>query len=142
MTNSTYVTVYEVPPSRLAAGAWSHELDRQIGEGDIHAAYSADRIGMGEPVRRPFAHAGCRWVCVGFGPGSAAWAYRLVHRSAFDGNPTTYREKLAPNNGDDARADPMGVYHGMVVRCGGDHLVLCGAPARFVAGLEPQLSLF
>ncbi|MGD9790583.1 MAG: hypothetical protein AB7Q00_12720 [Phycisphaerales bacterium] len=135
-------SVYSVLPSRLAPGAWSPELDRQIGEGDIHASYSADRIGLGLPLRRPFEHAGCRWVCVGFGPGPVAWAYRMVHPFAFEGVATTYTKKLASNHGDDARADPMGFYHAMAVRSGGEDLVLSGPPARFIAGHEPQLTLF
>lgn len=142
MTLTHSSTIREVPPSRLATGTWSHELDRQIGEGDIHASYSADRIGMGQPMRRPFIHGGSRWVCVGFGPGPQAEAYRLVHPSAFNGTPTTYAEKAHPNCGEDARTDPMGFYHGMRVRSGGEELVLCGPPVRFVVGQEAQRSLF
>lgn len=67
MTHTAEPTTIEVPPSRLAPGEWSHELIRQIGEGDIHASYSADRIAMSNAVRRPFQHAGARWVCVGIG---------------------------------------------------------------------------
>ena len=141
MTTRFTSTICEVPPSRLATGAWSPDLDRQIGEGDIHASYSADRIGMGQPVRRPFLHDGHRWVCVGFGPGPVAWAYRLVHPSVFEGTPTIYIKKVRPNGGDDARSDPMGFYHGMTVRSGGEELVLCGPQVSFVPGQEPQLSL-
>lgn len=137
-----HALTHEVPPSRLAPGTWSHELDRLIGVGDIHASYSGDRIGMDMPIRRPFLHEGLRWVCVGFTPGPVAQAYRLVHRSMFDGTPTTYSEKVDRNGGRDARSDPMGFYHGMRVRSGGEDLVLCGPPACFVAGQEPQLSLF
>lgn len=142
MTTITTSTTCEVPSSRLAVGSWSHELNRTIGEGDIHASYSADRIGMGQPIRRPFLHDGHRWVCVGFSPDLQAEAYRLVHASAFDGVPTTYAEKVALNRGDDARSDPMGFYHGMIVRSGGEQLVLCGPPVRFAEGQESQLSLF
>lgn len=142
MTVTTALTTVEVPPSRLATGAWSHELDRQISEGDIHISYSADRIGMGQPIRRPFIHEGFRWVCVGFGPGHIAQAYRLVHPSAFKGSPTTYAERVRPNGGEDARSDPMGFYHGVTVRSGGEDLVLCGPLVCFVAGEEPQFLLF
>ncbi len=45
-----------VDPSRLASGQWCHKAEKQIGEGDIRASYSADRIGMSQPVRRP-------WCC-------------------------------------------------------------------------------
>ena len=135
-------SIREVPPSRLATGTWSHELDRQTGEGDIHASYSADRIGMGQPIRRPFMYEGLRWVCVSFRPGPEAEAYRLVHPAAFSGAPISYTEKVSRNQGDDARADPMGFYHGMTARSGGEDLVLCGPPVRFVQGHEPQYSLF
>lgn len=76
MTTATDTTTIEVDPCRLVPGSWSHELKRQVGEGDIHASYSADRIGMGQPLRTPFSHGGYRWVCVGFGPGPVAEAYR------------------------------------------------------------------
>lgn len=68
---------HTVEPSRLAYGAWCHASEKQIGEGDIRASYSADRIGMGQPIRKPFRYAGELWVCVGASP-SGAEAYRLV----------------------------------------------------------------
>lgn len=142
MTAINRPTIHRVSPSRLAGGLWSRELDRQIGEGDIHASYSADRIGMGQPVRRPFSHNGCRWVCVGIGPRMVAEAYRLIHPSAFRSTPTSYSAKVSVNGGHDARSDPLGFYHGMTVRCGGEVLVLCGPPVSFVPGKESQLSLF
>lgn len=142
MTTANELSTYQVEPSRLSTGSWSHELDRWIGQGDIHASYSADRIGMGQPVRTPFIHLGCRWICVSFGPGPVAHAYRLVLPTAFDGTPTTYAEKVRPSGGDDARSDPLGFYHGMTVRSAGRDLVLCGPSARFVLGQESQLSLF
>lgn len=142
MTTKTPPAIIEVPPSRLSAGEWSHELNRQIGEGDIYASYSADRIGMGSAIRRPFVHGGSRWVCVGMDLGREATAYRLVHPSDFGGTPMAYGVKVAKGQGDDARRDPMGFYHGMAVRAGGEELVLCGPPVRFVPGEEPQGSLF
>lgn len=42
-----------VDPARLASGRWCHTRDRQIGEGDINASYSADKIAEGR-VRSPF----------------------------------------------------------------------------------------
>ena len=42
-----------VDPARLASGRWCHTRDRQIGEGDISASYSADKIAEGR-VRSPF----------------------------------------------------------------------------------------
>lgn len=140
--NATDDICYEVEPGRLSAGAWSHELDRQIGEGDIHASYSADRIGMDQPLRAPFSYKGHRWVCVGFGTGPVAWAYRLVPAATFAGTPTTYAHKVEREGGYDAHSDPMGFYHGMTVRSARQELVLCGPPARFVPGQISQLSLF
>lgn len=131
-----------MPSSRLAPGEWSHDLNRQIGEGDIHASYSADRIAMSNAVRRPFLHASCRWVCVGIGVNYSVQAYRLVHRSAFAGASTTYAVKVGLNRGDDARSDPMGFYHGIAVRSGGEEFVLCGPAVHFVPGEELQRSLF
>lgn len=142
MTNTSAPATIDLPPSRLAPGEWSHDLNRQIDQGDIHASYSADRIAMSNAVRRPFLHAGTRWVCVGMGANRVARAYRLVHPSVFDGTPTSYAVKVAVNGGDDARSDPMGFYHGMTVRSGREDLVLCGPPIHFVPGQEPQRSLF
>ena len=54
--------VFLVEPSRLASGAWCHTKERQIGEGDIHASYSADKIGLEGKVRRPFNWQNGLWV--------------------------------------------------------------------------------
>ena len=40
-----------VDPERFAPGTWCHRTEKTIGEGDIAASYSADRIGMGQSVR-------------------------------------------------------------------------------------------
>ena len=132
-----------IDPARLASGAWCHRAERTIGEGDIHAAYSADRIGMGQPVRRPFTWRGGLWVCTGIsshGRNVSAEAYRLTPPAVFDGAPTTYREKTM--DGDAARGDAKGFYHGMTVKHGGADFVLCGPPVTFVPGQTEQLSLF
>jgi hypothetical protein len=134
---------FAVDPARLAHGRWCHRAEKTIGQGDIAASYSADKIGMNEPVRRPFRWRGADWLCVGSGPYNgrpSAEAYRLVHPKAFDGIPTTYREKLC--DADAARADPLGFYHGMAVRRGGETFVLCGPPALFVEGETEQRDLF
>lgn len=134
-----------VDPARLASGAWCHRAEKTVGQGDINASYSADRIGMGQPVRKPFSWEGGLWVCVGNryrGPETMeAEAYRLVHPSLFAGKPVTYAEKLA-DGGDAARADPHGFYHGMSVSHAGTTFVLCGPPLIFVPGKTVQLSLF
>ena len=47
-------TPCEIDPARLASGEWCHRAQKTLGQGDIYASYSADRIGMGQPVRKPF----------------------------------------------------------------------------------------
>jgi hypothetical protein len=128
-----------VEPSRLAFGAWCHAGEKQIGEGDIQASYSADRIGMGQPIRKPFRYAGELWVCVGTGPAGAE-AYRLVDPSVYGGIARSYRDRC--RDGDRARGDPAGFYDGIIVRHARRELVMVGAPVLFVAGEEAQLSLF
>ena len=79
-----------VDPSRLASGTWSHSRERQIGEGDINASYSGDKIGLEGCVRSPFTWQNCLWVCTGMvshGDFRAAEAYRLVSARFFDGTP-------------------------------------------------------
>lgn len=134
---------FTVDPARLAAGTWCHKRERTIGEGDIYASYSAERIGLGEPVRRPFIWRGSSYVCVSMefcGGLQSASAYRLCDPRAFDGEAVSYRERCA--NGDAARADPMGFYHGMRVRHAGREFVLCGPEVIFVPGKSEQLALF
>lgn len=114
-----------------------------IGEGDISASYSADRIGMGKPVRKPFSWSGGLWVCVGTSGRAgevSAEAYRLVHPQVFEDRPATYAERT--RNGDVARTDPDGFYHGMSVKHAGADMVLYGPPVRFVQGKQQQLDLF
>ena len=130
---------HTVEPSRLAYGAWCHASERQSGEGDIRASYSADRIGMGQPIRKPFRYAGELWVCVGTGP-SGAEAYRLVYPSVYGGTARTYHDRC--RDGDLARSDPAGFYGGIIVRHAGGELVMAGPPVTFVAGEEAQLTLF
>lgn len=130
---------HKVEPSRLAFGAWCHASEKQIGEGDIRASYSADRIGMGQPIRKPFRYGGKLWVCVGTGPAGAE-AYRLVHPSLYGGAARSYHDRCS--DGDRARGDQAGFYDGIIVRHAGRELVMCGPPVMFVAGEEAQLSLF
>lgn len=136
-------TPYAVDPARLSAGRRCHKADKTLGEGDIHASYSADRIGMGKPVRRPFIWKNAPHVCVSMrhcGDTVCAEAYRLVHASQFGAAPTSYAQKLT--DPDAARADPQGFYHGMAVSCGSNTLILCGPPVLFAPGKTKQLSLF
>ncbi len=135
--------VEPVDPARLESGHWCHRAQKTVGQGDISASYSADRIGMGQPVRKPFSWKGATWVCVSersCGDRVSAEAYRLIHPQLFDGQPFTYGERA--RNGDEARHDPRGFYHGMSVRHAGADFVLSGPPVSFVPGQSEQLSLF
>jgi hypothetical protein len=136
--------IFTVDSARLAHGNWCHQADKTIGQGDISASYSADRIAMTASIRKPFRWQGSDWVCVSsstFRHGvSSANAYRVVHPQQFQGDPTSYREKT--RDGDAARADPNGFYHGMTVTHAGQTLVLCGPPAIFIPGQSAQLDLF
>lgn len=133
-----------IDPARLATGRWCHREQKALGEGDIPKSYSADCIAMDRPVRNPFDWKGGLWVCVGIGchHGSIACAeaYRLVHPQIFDGEPLTYAARV--RDGDNARADVNGFYHGMRVTHAGVAYVLCGPPVTFTPGDAKQLSLF
>ncbi len=130
---------HTVEPSRLAFGAWCQTSEKQIGEGDIRASYSADRIGMGQPIRKPFRYCGELWVCIGTSP-SGAEAYRLVHPSVYRGTARSYHDRC--RDGDRARGDPAGFYDGIIVRHAGQELVMVGPSVLFVAGEKAQLSMF
>jgi hypothetical protein len=134
---------FAVDPARLAHGAWSHGAAKTIGEGDIPASYSADRIAEGRSIRAAFRWQAAEWVCVSMqcrAGEERAHAYRLVHPQAFEGAPTTYREKT--KDCEAARGDPMGFYHGMAVTRGGETMILCGPEARFIRGEAEQPDLF
>ena len=124
-----------VDPDRLASGKWCHRTQKTIGQGDISASYSADRIGMDQPVRKPFSWNGALWVCVGIryhGDELSAEAYRLTHPQIYDGEPFSYGDRV--RNGDAGRADASGFYHGMSVKHGGTEFVLSGPPVSFAPG--------
>lgn len=132
-----------VDPSRLASGRWDHHRQAQIGEGDIVSSYSADRIGMSQPLRHPFRWSGSLWVCTSIHSsesGFSAEAYRLTPLAMFAGDATTYTKKTC--DGDTARNDPLGFYHGIAVQVRGADHVLTGPPHRFVAGAAVQPNLF
>ena len=138
------IITYRIDPARLASGQWCHARQRQIGEGDISASYSADRIGMSQSIRKPFAWQRGLWVCVGMASQRGhviAKAYRILPLPAFSDPVRSYAEKT--RDGDEARADPNGFYHGMSVSHGGKTFVLTGPPACFAPGKSrEQLSLF
>lgn len=126
---------HRVDPSRLASGTWCHTRNRQIGEGDIAASYSADKIAQGK-IRKPFSWKNVLWVCTGTHSKSAE-AYRLVPERFFDGEPTTYNEvAMLPF---EQRIKPEGFYHGMRVRHGKQDCILVGPKARFLPKEESEV---
>src|SRR5580704_2679792 len=133
------MSAHSVDPARLRWGTWRHRVEKVLGEGDIAASYSADRIGLGEPLRKPFEWKGSLWVCVSRSDQKAE-AYRITHPQAFSGEPLSYRAKVTDSGA--ARSDPNGFYHGMSVTHAGTTFVLCGPPAMFVAGETRQMDLF
>jgi hypothetical protein len=154
---ATGIQVVAVSPSRLAWGRHDHTKSRDIGEGDIHAAYSADTIASAGKIRKPFHWQGQLLITVslcGRGGSADAEAYRLLPLKAFAGKVVTYGQKTGTvERAEAARNDPNGFYHGMVVKYGGDSFVLVGPPALFIAEqvmrpdskitMEPeQLTLF
>ena len=106
---------------------------KTLGEADISASYSADRIAYSQPVRKPFSWRGGLWISVGTGhrPGEpfSAEAYRLAHPSMFSGTQVTYAQKTA--DAEAARADPNGFYHGMSVKHAGA-VCLIMSPSKFI----------
>jgi len=135
--------VAAVSPERLAPGRWCHARDRQIGQGDIRASYSADVIAMEGRVRKPFHFQGWLWIAVAF-RGAEAEAYRLIPAHAFEGTPVSYAAKVLPEGGELARNDPSGFYHGMEVRSGKEAFVLAGPALRLVPDAQApvQTDLF
>ncbi len=129
---------YEVDPERLASGSWSMEFNKYVGEGDISASYSADRIGTNGSLRQPFVFKGELWVCIGRSM-EAAHAYRLVPLE--DEPRETYADKTS-DGGAAGRASPLGFYHGMAVSYGSDWFMLIGPPATFTPGTVAQPGLF
>lgn len=134
---------HEVDADRLKHGEWSHDTEKLIGEGDIVGSYSGDRIGMGQPIRRPFTWRGELWVCTSIAGGKGpieAEAYRLIDPDSFKGAATTYVEKT--RDAEAARADPMGFYHGVAIVCRGRKMVLAGPPVWLIPSAVPQAGLF
>ena len=126
-----------VNPTRLAWESYDHQRHSDIGEGDIHASYSADTIATAGRVRKAFKWQAQLMVTVslsGQGVIEQAEAYSLIPLKAFTGMPTRYGEKTSSaEDAEAARNDPNGFYHGMKVTCGREAFVLAGPPVVFVA---------
>lgn len=131
--------IFEVDPKRLDRGKWCHTRNRQLGEGDISASYSADRIGEAGTVRKPFRHQGAEWVAIGVSPKSTR-AYSLVHPSLFEGKTYSYAERV--RDGYAGRCAKEGFYHGIRVSRARSELILCGPEAQFIEGEPEQGTLF
>ena len=124
---------YRVDPARFEFGTWCHDRDRQIGEGDISASYSADTIGLEGRVRKPFVWQNALWVNTGTisnGPHRSVSAYSLIPVRFFEGEPQTYNQIVQDNVS--ARKRPEGFYHGMSVKHGKQDMVLIGPSVTFV----------
>lgn len=97
----------------------------------VVASCCCDLIATSGTIRRPVEHGGAAWVCTGYSNAEAD-VYQVVALAEFDGDPTTYHEKVGRWDegdkypGDYARNDPRGFYHGMTVKQGGAKFVLCG----------------
>lgn len=125
-----------VDPTRLTHGTYAQDSEQELGEGDIVGSYSADRITEGAALRKPFTWKAGLWVAISIrGGGGAAQtveAYRLCSPTSFAGDATTYSRKVSIDQGDFARNDPQGFYHGMTVNVAGQSMVLTGPPACFI----------
>jgi len=131
-----------VSPSRLAWGKYDHGRNRDIGEGDIHASYSADVIASGGKIRKAFRWQAQLMVTVslsGRGGIEQAEAYHLIPLKVFAGTTMSYGQKIGTaEDAEAARNDPNGFYHGMKVTQGQETLVLSGPPVLFVAAEEAR----
>jgi hypothetical protein len=147
-----------INPARLAWGKYDHGRNRDVGEGDIHASYSADTIATAGKVRKTFRWQAQLMVTVSLSRRDGieqAEAYQLIPLKVFSGATMSYGEKTgAAEDADAARNAPNGFYHGMTVKQGSEIFVLVGPPVVFVAAEAParpdgmpggeaeQLSLF
>ncbi len=117
-----------VDPIRLA--------DRE----DISNSYSADLINNGR-IRKPFRYNGQLYTTTstisGMYTGSIrkAEAYRLVLPTLFEGRITEFRTKIDRDNGNSARSDPNGFYHGISITYQSQQYVLAGPPLTFLPNL-------
>lgn len=108
--------------------------------GDISNSYSADLINNGR-IRTPFRYNEQLYTTTstisGIYPNSIrkAEAYRLVPATLFDGQITQFRTKIDHDNGNSARSDPNGFYHGIPITYQSRQYVLAGPPLIFLPNL-------
>lgn len=130
-----------VNPARLAWGKYDHARNRDTGEGDIHASYSADTIAAAGIIRKAFRWQAQLMVTTslsGRGGIEQAEAYQLIPVKAFTGKTMSYAEKIGTaESAEAARSDPNGFYHGMIVKKGQETFALSGPPVAFVADESP-----
>ncbi|WP_299724821.1 hypothetical protein [uncultured Tateyamaria sp.] len=128
---------FRIDPSRFESGTWCHKRDKIIGEGDIAASYSADKIGLEGAVRKPFKWQNAMWVNTGMvsnGKSRSVEAYQLIPAKFFDGEPQTYGQIVRSNTAAGQRQE--GFYHGMHVQHGKRPYVLIGPSVIFLPSEE------
>ena len=109
-------------------------------------SYSADRIGKGQPIRKPFLFEGKPYCNTG-GTRQEFEGYLVVERRQFHermfryDDPAGFKRTVYYDprlkehfEGDQQRHAPKGYYHGMRVKRGGKEYVLAGPPVEFVVG--------
>jgi hypothetical protein len=130
-----------VNPARLAWGRYDQKRNRDAGEGDIHASYSADTIASAGKIRKSFRWQAQLMVTVSLSRRDGieqAEAYQLIPLTVFSGATMSYAEKIGTaENAEAARNDPNGFYHDMTVTQGRETFVLSGPPIIFVAEEGP-----
>jgi hypothetical protein len=113
---------------------------RLADRGDISNSYSANLINNGN-IRKPFRYRGQLYTTTstisGMYPDSIrkAEAYRLVLAVLFDGQISELRTKIDHDNGNSARSDPNGFYHGIPITYQSQQYVLAGPPVTFLPNL-------
>lgn len=135
LTNEHSSNLFETQPTQVRKDKTRITIDaiRLSSEGDISRSYSGDLIDHAK-VRRPFSYNGKLYVCTSSVHGPSireAEAYYLMPQTLFDGQPTTYSDKVHSDHGESARSDPNGFYHGLSISHQGRPYILSGPPLTF-----------
>lgn len=127
--------------AQLAHYSRSTEIRREAADrklptaSSLHDSYSGDVISKKRTIRAPFSLNGELLCCVGAeGVGNGRdvvnlEAYRVIPRRDFAGRTWDYNSRAL--QGDKARNDRKGFYHGVRVKWGGRDFVLCGPEKLF-----------